>query len=388
MPKYLSPFDPHVHLRGNEYPTQDFIGLAFRDAQAVGLCGMAEMPNPDPQLIDTLPIYQRIQEVDARTECLRPDHFIHVGLTNDTHQVHRALDIVEFHKRVLGDKTFYTHSTGNMGILDKDYQKHLWKLKAERGYKGVSIGHFEDETLYKGVFNPDNPNSHSLVQHEEAELEQVRRQVKNAKDAGFEGTFYIAHVSSPLTVEYVKDSRKWCNFEIILEATFHHTLLCWGAYTDSGNLVKMNPPLRCRNSMAAMMQHVVDGNIDIIGTDHAPHTLSRKNDATSPASGIPALPYWPRFIEILQDKGVSRERIDKMTFYTAARIFGFDAKVSVNDFREVDIEYDPSLWDAYGWNPFEWVDKTYLNRKQKTQVASNALGSTDRGENGLYGTGY
>lgn len=388
MPKYLSPFDPHVHLRGNEYPNQDFIGLAFRDARAVGLCGMAEMPNPSPQLTDLITIERRITQVDTRTELLRPDHFIHIGLTNDILQVNQALDIVENHKRVLGDKTFYTHSTGNMGVLDKDYQAYLWKVKARRGYKGVSIGHFEDETSYNGVFNPDDPKSHSLVQHEGAELDQVVRQIENAKKWGFEGKFYIAHVSSPYTVDFIKDQRPKCGFEIILEATFHHTLLCWTCYHDSGNLVKMNPPLRCRKSMAAMMQHVVDGNIDIIGTDHAPHTLARKNNKTSPASGIPALPYWPRFIEILQDKGVSRQQIDKMTFYTAARIFGFDTKVSANDFREVDIEYDPSLWDAYGWNPFEWVDKTYLNRKQKAQVASNALGSTDRGENGLYGTGY
>jgi len=188
----------------------------------------------------------------------------------------------------------------------------------------------------------------------------------------------------------------------------------WGAYTDSGNLVKMNPPLRCCKSMAAMMQHVLDGNINIIGTDHAPHTLARKNDPTSPASGIPALPYWPRFIEILQDLGCSRGLIDSMTYYTAARLFKFDTHRARDGRCNVNIDYDPSLWDAYGWNPFEWVDKTYLSRREKAktsnrpfhnaeaekrlgemlsdqekaQAAFNALGSTDRGENGLYGTGY
>jgi len=388
MPSYLSPFDPHVHLRGNEYPTQDFLGLAFRDAEAVGLCGMAEMPNPSPQLTDVLPIHARLEQVKNSRDSHTPHHFIHVGITNDTCQVQRALDLVESHTHVLGDKTFYTHSTGNMGVLDKDYQDHLWKLKAERGYKGVSIGHFEDETLYKGVFNPDDPASHSRVQHEEAELAQVVRQIASAKRWGFEGKFYIAHVSSPLTVEFVKSIRASCGFEIILEATFHHTLLCWGAYTDSGNLVKMNPPLRCRKSMAAMMQHVLDGNINIIGTDHAPHTLARKNDPTSPASGIPALPYWPRFIEILQDLGCSRGLIDSMTYYTAARLFKFDTHRARDGRCNVNIDYDPSLWDVYGWNPFEWVDKTYSSKKEKAQFASNALGSTDRGENGLYGTGY
>lgn len=143
-----------------------------------------------------------------------------------------------------------------------------------------------------------------------------------------------------------------------------------GAYTDSGNLVKMNPPLRCRKSMAAMMQHVLDGNINIIGTDHAPHTLARKNDPTSPASGIPALPYWPWFIEILQDLGCSRGLIDSMTYYTAARLFKFDTHRARDGRCNVNIDYDPSLWDAYGWNPFEWVDKTYLSRREKAKTSN------------------
>lgn len=364
MPKYLSPFDPHVHLRGHEYFAEDFLGLGLRDAKAVGLCGVAEMPNTSPPLTSKTDVDRRCQEIDRRESEL--SHFINVGLTSDEIQVQTMLDLVENHPRVWADKTFYTHSTGNMGILDKDYQDYLWKLKGERGYRGVSIGHFEDESLFEGVFNPDDPVSHSKHQCEEAELFQVERQIESAYKHKFQGTFYIAHVSSPMTVDYVNNVRDSVPFRIILEATFHHTLLNWEDYNLQGHLVKMNPPLRDPIRQQQLFNHLLAGDFDIIGTDHAPHTLSKKKDATSPASGIPALPFWPRFIEILQLNGMSQKAIEDLTFYRAAKLFAFGHMADPPEPQQVDVEYDPSLWDAYGWNPFESVDRNYVQNLEKS----------------------
>jgi len=384
MPKYLSPFDPHVHLRGNEYPNQDFIGLAFRDARVVGLLGMAEMPNPVPQLTSSGVVARRVVDLLGRSDESGVYHFVNVGLTNSEEQVIEAVRLAENDRSVMALKIFFTHSTGNMGVLDKGVQKRMWEVLAERGFKGVVMGHYEDEEEYSGEFVPGVPQTHSRRQHERAEVGQVIRQVGFARDAGFEGTMYIAHVSSPDTVDYVLSVRDGLPFKVVLEATFHHLLLCWGAYPTSGNLVKMNPPLRCRSSMVRLQDHLLAGNIDVIGTDHAPHPIEKKQ-GDNPFSGIPALPFWPRFIGWLRERGVSEGRIADLTVFNALRVFGLGFLVS--EVRFVECEYDPGLWDAYGWNPFEWFESCGggLSGEEMAQVASSALGSTDRGENGLYG---
>jgi len=143
MVKYLSPIDLHVHLRGTEYDT-NYAKLAFEDARSVGLKAMAEMPNPVPQLVDISTINNRFHDM-SQYACGTYDHvrhIINIGLTNDLCQVRDALRLIM--NNIVGikaDKVFYTHSTGNMGILDEDYQREIWKLKRDLGYTGVSMAH-------------------------------------------------------------------------------------------------------------------------------------------------------------------------------------------------------------------------------------------------------
>ena len=356
--KYLRPIDPHVHLRGEEYAEHDFLGMAIDDANAVGLKAFIEMPNCTPNLT-TMELMQersihaakRISERDLDGWGL--EWGCHVGLTDDAEQVHQALLLTERNRTIHADKTFYCHSTGRMGIIDPEIQEKLWRLKGEMNYKGVSIGHFEAEDFYVDCFDPANPASHSEAQPEAAELEQVHRQLLLAQKYGFEGTFYIAHVSSPETVRLVHTIRETVPFKIILEATFHHILLNVEDYRSMGNLVKMNPPLRSKESQREMLQYVVSGYIDILGTDHAPHTHEAKS-SNKPPSGIPALPFWPKGIEILKTNGIQQDILDRITFGTANELFGLYLEP-----EEVDIVYDPGRWKRYGYNPFENVEAAY-----------------------------
>ena len=357
---YISPVDPHVHLRGTEYQT-DYLSLAYRDAKAVGLSALIEQPNPQPWLIDDESItnrHKKVMENEAFQQFVAADnavlrgHHIHIGLTNDWHQVKKSLELVMSHYRGLhSDKTFYTHSTGNMGILDEDYQRAIWKLQADIGYKGVSIGHFEDEKCFIGKFILSDPMSHSAHQNHVAEFIQVERQFRNAYDVGFEGTFYVAHVSSPLTIDFIKKNRDRAPFKTVLEMTFHHMFLNYDDVTDFGNCMKMNPPLRSARMQKQLLDSVLKGDIDVIGTDHAPHPYDRKM-SDKPPSGIPAIPFWPRGIELLQKYGIDKELLTKITVFNAVRLFG----LSPGPYMEVNVEYDRSLWEAYGWNPFARLD--------------------------------
>lgn len=372
--KYLKPIDPHVHLRGLEYADHDFIGMAMEDAEAVGLAALMEMPNPSPPITDGEKAHIRKCEFLNRFSDDEIRHYIHIGLTDKLLQLSEAFDVSRDNPVVRAVKVFFCHSTGRMGITELYQQMNIWAMAVEKDYRGVFMGHFEEENVYgyptaeewaeisdshdlsvslkkNPGFYPKKPPTHSVYQCEDAEVIQVKAQLVHALKAGFKGTFYICHVSAPKTVDAVKLFRETYSpeFQIVLEATWHHLFLNTDDYKLHGNRVKMNPPLRRPSSQRAMLEHLVNGDIDVIGTDHAPHPLEAKDRIDPhPASGIPAILFWPRGIYLLRQAGMDREHIYDLTFRNANKIFGLELPE-----EEITRDYDPSLWERYGWNPFE-----------------------------------
>ncbi|MDP3882155.1 MAG: hypothetical protein Q8Q31_04745 [Nanoarchaeota archaeon] len=357
MPKYKNIIDPHVHLRGKEYSQYPFLQLGFRDAIAVGIAAVGEQPNPNPSLTN-------VDAVKARLEESKPYrgkifHWIHIGMTNDLQQNEASLKAVM--SGIYGlrsDKTFNTHSTGNMGITDHEKRKAIMFLKGEINYTGVSIFHPEDETLFTGDYDPQDPKSHSIKQNERSETSSIEETVRNAIDGRFKGILYFAHVSSPDSICYINSMRNKVPFEMVIEETWHHMLLNADQdYPLHGNRVKMNPPLRNKSSQERVLEHVLRGDVDVIGSDHAGHPVSLKDlleTGKIPPSGIPALPFWPKGIELLRDYGISKGLLDNLIFNNSNRIFNLDLEP-----KEVEILYNPDLWTAYGWNPFSRIDGSH-----------------------------
>jgi len=140
------------------------------------------------------------------------------------------------------------------------------------------------------------------------------------------------------------NARTW-PFSVALEVTWHHMFLNTEDYAIHGNRVKINPPLRTRRLQELMLEHVLAGHITLIGSDHAPHSIERKDSLVDPPSGIPALPFWLLGIKKLMAlKCVS---LAQLVFWRANRIFQLQL-----DAHEVNVEYDPMRWDKYGYNPF------------------------------------
>ena len=92
----------------------------------------------------------------------------------------------------------------------------------------------------------------------------------------------------------------------------------------------------------------------IIGSDHAPHPLARKDDVAHPASGIPALLFWPKGIELLRKHGMSAQNVEWVTHHHARSLFGLFHATE----RVVSVEYEKirPMWDRYGYNPFSRID--------------------------------
>lgn len=350
--KYLRPIDSHVHLRGEEYPDIDYFTRGFADANAVGLAGLLEMPNPKPPIVTEEAAAARLGKSGNLYNDFGAEdyiyHGINIGVTHNMFQIGRAIGAyLREDLSVSALKIYFTHSTGNMGILDEDLQREIWTAITKTGYKGPVMGHFEDERHYFEKFDPAIPATHSLHQSEEAELVSVIKQLKNAVDVGFEGIFYVCHVSNPETVLFLERERKGRPFEIVCEATFHHLFLNMHDYHPQKNRIKMNPPVRNSKLQEQLLAQAVAGMIQVIGTDHAPHPVDRK-DSDNPPSGIPALPLWPRGIQLLREEYNIPERVlENLIFNNANRIFKLGLK-----HRYVEREYDPSRWEFYGYNPF------------------------------------
>ena len=354
MVLYLKPIDSHVHLRWKEYAKTPFAKWAFEDAKTVGLLAVMEMPNTNPPLTNLQTLEKRKRIIEGLQDGV--SYGTHIAFTPNRQQQNHALEVL-FNGGVdwvNSDKTFYVHSTrsGEIEITNPEEQKATWQKKARNEYKGVSIGHFEDGDTFTGTFDYKRPESHSERQNPEAELVQIERQLVFADEAGFEGTFYIAHTSNPDSVDFVEKMRPNLNFKVVMEVTPHHMFLnVEEDYPIHGNFVKMNPPLRPKVMQEKLLEYVLNGKFDVIATDHAPHPYELKRSETPP-SGIPGIPIWPKAIEILRSLGAKEDLIERMCFDNPNRLF-FNGKIRP---EYANVEYDPSLWDKYGINPYSRID--------------------------------
>lgn len=363
--RYTSPIDPHVHFRWNEYP--HFMRFAFQDAFAVGLRAAIAQGNTDPPLTEEEPItkyynllLKTMKEVQEEENYPDPmDVAIHGVFTPDLDQQDRLMNFIERPgSPVVSGKIFYVRSTGSgkIEIVDTQKKRESWMHGGKRDFNGNRTGHFEKGSLFRRVYDSSHPITHSVAQPPEAEPAEVEEQFKNAHDSGFRGRFIIFHTSNPETVKLVNKLVRKHNpkFSSYFEATFHHLLLNSDEdYKIHGNNVKMNPALRPRWMQEGLLEEALRGNITMSGTDHAPHDIEKKR-SRNPPSGIPAIAFYPEFVRIMREYGMKEEILENMLFNNANQIY-FQGRLKP---RTVEVEYNPQLWEKYGFNPFSRIDGT------------------------------
>ena len=323
--------DPHVHLRDWNQSKKETLGRGLMIAYYAGLDAVFEMPNTDPALTSVSLINKRITLADKTISDLGLNekifHGLYGGITSDPGQIEAmaAVHSILF-PRVVGLKMFAGHSTGNMGIIDEEDQRRVYKTLSELGYQGVLAVHCEKESLlHPKKWNPKNPYSHTLARPPNAEFFSVNDQIMFARDAGYKGTLHICHISVPASLYLVETIRNYgVPFKITCGLTPHHAMMYDEMMKEeNGILLKMNPPLRPKDMQQEMLQALINRRIDWIETDHAPHTLQDKTKTF--ASGIPGIPYYPHFIKYLKEqKGFSQEKIEDVTHNNIVKAFGIN----------------------------------------------------------------
>jgi dihydroorotase len=349
--------DPHVHLRDWNQAHKETLRHGLSVAWRAGLDGVFEMPNTDPPLTSRQAIQRRIADADSAISALGIPifHGLYAGLTPEPAQVEEAVRAWrELFPRVVGLKLFAGHSTGNMGIVGREAQAAVYSLLARLAFTGVLAVHCEKEELIRKRpdgsqdWDPAHPSSHAKARPPAAEVASVDDQVELARQSGFAGTLHICHISTPFALDLLRGKHTGAAslpaFRLTCGLTPHHALLDSELMDGPGGLLlKTNPPLRPKPMPTQMHSRLISGEIDWLETDHAPHSLKEKTEAFP--SGIPGLPFYPRFVKMLRDRGATEKRIGELTHGAISRAFG----IAVPDRRRAP---DMELSREYEFDPF------------------------------------
>ncbi len=313
--------DPHVHFRDEEQDYKETIKHGLATAHKQGVDIVFDMPNTVSRITTEADVKKRLALVPQGEE---DNYKLYIGATADPTQLAEAVRVVKEYPEVIGIKMFAGKSTGDLAIIDEDKQQLVYDTLAKEGYTGIIAMHCEKEDFMTEDFDPKRPISHAECRPNIAEAKSIIDQVIFAKKADFKGTLHIVHVSTKEGLAEVKKARAE-GVKVFCAATPHH--LMWTDEKlagDHGLLYKMNPPLRKQTDVDALWEGLLDGTIDWVETDHAPHTIGEKLYDGHP-SGFPSLYLYKELVEVEMPKhGLTAEQIKKLTYTNIAKAFGLE----------------------------------------------------------------
>ena len=317
MRALLEHIDAHVHCRDWNESYKATIKSVTELARSQNVCAVFDMPNTNPPIVSRKLVEKRIET--AREEGCLNGYYLFMGITSDPEQIRGAVEVVKNNPIVVGIKMFAGKSVGDLAIIDECAQMEVYRELAQARYDGVLAVHCEKESLLQmDLWNPNNPQSWNLARPPEAEVESVKDQIRFAGKSNFEGVLHICHVSTPKTVQVIREETE---LNITCGVTPHHVTYATRDMTGSNGLMyKVNPPLRDYLTMTLLRDCLRQGKINWIETDHAPHTRREKLHPPY-MSGIQSLMSYSSFLSDLMTDGFTRDQIFELTYKNIKKIF-------------------------------------------------------------------
>jgi dihydroorotase len=349
--------DTQVHFRepGNEH--KEDLETGSRAAVLGGVTAVFEMPNTNPPTTTRAAIEDKLSRAKNRMHC---DYAFYAGATPANVG---ALAELERMPGVCGVKAFLGSSTGTLLLSHPD--DILAALKG--GTRRMAV-HSEDEDRLearKDLRVQGDPRSHPLWRDVETALASTERVLRLAKQAG--RRLHVLHVTTAEELPLLAAARDYATVETTPQ---HLTLAAPECYERLGAYAQMNPPIREARHREALWEGVRQGLIDVIGSDHAPHTREEK-DKTYPdtPSGMPGVQTLATVLLDHVNAGrMSLERFVDLTSAGAARIFGIASKGRIAlgydaDFTIVDLKLKRKIENSWiasrcGWTPFDGMTTT------------------------------
>ncbi|MCE3279610.1 MAG: Dihydroorotase [Bacteroidetes bacterium] len=389
--KYLFPgcIDDQVHFRQPGLTHKGEIYTEAKAAVAGGVTSFMEMPNTVPntfthQLLEDK--YQLASEVSLA------NYSFFMGASNDNIE-----EVLKTNPRnVCGIKVFMGSSTGNMLVDKKETLEALFSK-----CKMLIATHCEDEETiktnmeeYRNKYGEDVPmECHPLIRSEEACYKSSSLAVELAKK--YNTRLHILHISTAKELSLFDNTKPLKEKRITAEACVHHLWFSDEDYKTKGSLIKWNPAVKTANDRDAILRAVLDNRIDVIATDHAPHTIEEKNQTYFKApSGGPLVQHsLNAMLEFYKDGKISLVKIAEKMAHAVADCFriekrgyirkGFFADLVLVDLNDsYKVEKGNILYKC-GWSPFEGV--TFRSKVTHTFVSGHLVydnGSFDESKKG------
>lgn len=359
--KYLLPglIDDQVHFREPGLTHKANIYTEAKAAVAGGITSFMEMPNTKPGAV-SIDLLEDKYAIAAQNSLA--NFSFYMGTTNDN--VEEVLKVDR--KRVCGVKIFMGSSTGNMLV---DEEKTLENIFSKVDM--LIATHCEDDPMinqnavaYKEKYGEDVPvKFHPLIRSAEACYRSSSKAIELAKKHN--ARLHILHISTAKETELFDNSIPLKEKRITAEACVHHLWFSDEDYEQKGTLIKWNPAVKTKTDRDAIFQAVLDDRIDVIATDHAPHTLEEKqNNYFNAPSGGPLVQHsLQAMLDFYKQGKISLEKIVEKMCHNPAIMFDVQERGYIRegywaDLVLVDIN-QPSLVDKSnilykcGWSPFE-----------------------------------
>jgi len=346
--------DTQVHFREPGLTHKEDLESGSRSAVLGGVTAVFEMPNTKPATTSAQALADKIALATGRMLC---DFAFFVGATRDN--VDELLEL-EVLPGAAGIKVFMGSSTGSLLVADDAGLHAILKTIRRR-----ASFHAEDEPRLndrKSLRVEGDPRSHPIWRDETAAFKATQRLVMIAHETG--ARVHVLHVSTAQEMDYLAGHKDVAS----VETTPHHlTLEAPGCYERLGTRAQMNPPVRDAAHRAGIWTGLVNGVVDVLGSDHAPHTRGEKAK-TYPASpsgmtGVQTLV--PIMLDHVNAGRLSLLRFVDLTSAGPARLFdiagkgriavGYDADLTVVDLKRRQTITDKWIASRAGWTPYDGV---------------------------------
>ena len=385
--------DSQVHFREPGLEHKEDLESGSRAAVLGGVTAVFEMPNTTPNTDSAERLEDKVKRGNHRMWC---DHAFYVGATTAN-----AAELAELERLpgAAGVKIFMGASPGSLLVAEDEA---LAAVLAS-GKRRVAI-HAEDEARLnarKDLRVEGDASSHPVWRDDESAMLATQRILRLARAAG--RRIHILHVTTPAELELIAQNKDIATCEVTPQ---HLTLAGEDAYPRLGSHAQMNPPIRSAAHRDGLWHWLNQGVPDVIGSDHAPHTLEEKaKPYPASPSGMPGVQtLLPLLLDHVAAGRTSLQRVIELTSAGPQRVFGLVTKGRIAagydaDFSVVDLKKRWTISEAWlasrcGWSPFTGMDLTgkpvgtFVRGHRvmwEDQLANAAVGEAVRFESTAFG---
>lgn len=375
--------DSQVHFREPGLTHKEDLDSGTRAALLGGVTSIFEMPNTNPATTTAELFQEKLNRAKGRAHC---HYAFFIGGSPENVA---ELAQLEKHPHCSGIKVFMGSSTGSLLVEDDPTLERILRS----GHRRVIV-HSEDEFRLRErkhiAQESGDVHDHPVWRDAETALSSTRRLLALAQKTGRK--IHVLHVSTAEEMDLLKDHKDIASVEVLPQ---HLTLYAPDCYDRLGNYAQQNPPIREKRHMDRIWKAVTDGTVDVIGSDHAPHTREEKERPyPSSPSGVPGVQtLLPIMLNHVHQNRLSLVRFVEMVTENPRRVFGiknkgrlqegFDADITLVDLKKTQTIDNSWIASRCGWTPFHgmqvtgWMTHTILSGQiamQDDQVIRPAQG--------------